>query len=189
MNIQQTNHEYSTQATSAPTTLYTQLQSVYEYSTDRPWIFNTGNISSNHTVNIQRQSVYEYSTDRPWIFNTGNISSNHTVHTAAVSLWIFNRRTVNIQHRQHQLQPHCKYSTFNTQSASSCEWAFCLICLILDPIVDFVTNAQNLAQMFSSTVQIFSDIGPLEIWLWCLPYWTSKWPPPPTWIKHVVSFI
>ena len=45
------------------------------------------------------------------------------------------------------------------------------------PIVHFVIQAPNLAQMYINILRTFSDIGPLGILSLCLPYWISKWPP------------
>jgi len=45
------------------------------------------------------------------------------------------------------------------------------------PIVHFVIQAPNLAQMYTNILRTFSDIGPLGILSLCPPYWVSKWPP------------
>jgi len=45
------------------------------------------------------------------------------------------------------------------------------------PIVHFVIQAPNLAQMYINILRTFSDIGPLGILSLCPPYWISKWPP------------
>ena len=43
------------------------------------------------------------------------------------------------------------------------------------PIVHFVIQAPNLAQMYTNILRTFSDIGPLGILSVCPPYWILKW--------------
>ena len=42
------------------------------------------------------------------------------------------------------------------------------------PIVHFVIQAPNLAQVYINILRTFSDIGPLGILSLCPPYWVSK---------------